>query len=148
MERKPRNPKEKMITINTLFKSLMQGFVIFAASFGIYYYMLSQDPNNASAARSMGIAVVMFANLFLVQVNSSDTDSVFTSIRRLAKDKIMWAVNLITILGMSVILYSPLNTFFKLAPLSPGQMLLVFALAGASVLWYEAVKWVIRMRQT
>ncbi|MDR0373973.1 MAG: cation-translocating P-type ATPase [Nitrososphaerota archaeon] len=140
MEYRPRNPKEKILDVKTLAKSVTQGLVIFAVSFGVYYFMLSHNPNNAAVARSMGLAVIMLANLFLVQVNSSNVDNIFSSIKRLTKDKVMWAVNVFTVLTLFVILYTPLNVFLKLAPLSIGQILTVLSLAAVSVLWYEIVK--------
>ena len=88
----------------------------------------------------MGLSVIILANLFLVQVNSSDYDFAFRSARRLAKDNIMWLVNLGTIVGIFVILYTPLSGILKLAPLTAGQLLLALGLAAASVLWYEIVK--------
>jgi len=144
MERKPRDPKSKMINAKVLLKSVLQGLTIFAASFGVYYWMLLMNPGNAPVARTMGIAVIMIANLFLVQVNSSDIDSIFTSVKRLAKDKVMWAVNILVILGLFLFLYTPLNEFLRLAPLSALQLFAVFSLAAASVLWYEIVKMIKR----
>ncbi|MCL2642334.1 MAG: cation-translocating P-type ATPase [Candidatus Bathyarchaeota archaeon] len=140
LERKPRNPKEKLLDTKTLAKSIIQGLVIFAASFGLYYFTFLQNPNDASVARSMGLAVIMVANLFLVQVNSSNTDNIVTSIKRLAKDKVMWFVNIFTVLSLLAILYTPLNGFLKLAPLSAEQFLMVLSLGALSVLWYEIVK--------
>jgi len=128
----------------------LQGLAIFAASFGPYL-LLNPDsgPEAAAIARSMGLTVIMLANLVLVQVNSSDVDSVLFSVKRLSHDKVMWAVNAITLAGLSVILYTPLNSFLKLAPLSPARLLAAFGLAAASVLWYEIVKAIkrIKMRQ-
>ena len=140
MKRKPHNPNEKLLNTKTLFRSLMQGMVIFAASFGTYYYMLLQNPDNASVARSMGLAIIMLANLFLVQVNSSETDFAIVSFKQLVKDKVMWAINIITVSGLLLILYTPLNGFLKLAPFSAGQVIAVICLSAVSVLWYEVVK--------
>jgi len=140
MERGPRDPREKLLDTKTLLKSILQGLVIFAASFGAYYAALVKNPDGAAAARAMGLAVIMFANLFLVIVNSSDTDSIFVSIRLLAKDKVMRAVVVVIIAGLLIILYTPLNDFLKLAPLSVLQLSVVFGLGAASVLWYEIVK--------
>lgn len=145
MERAPRKPKEKLVTSGMLFKSLLQGLVVFGASFLTYFTALGGDPANAPVARAMGIAVIMLANLFLVQVNSSNRDSFITSIKRLIKDKVMWAVTLGTIAGLLIIIYSPLNGFLKLAPLSALQLLMVFGIAAASVLWYEIVKLIKRI---
>jgi Ca2+-transporting ATPase len=140
MERKPRNPKSKMLNAETLIKSISQGLTIFAASFGVYYYTLTAYPDDAPVARAMGISVIMIANLFLVQVNCSDIDSIFTSFKRLSKDKVIWAVNILIVLGLLLFLYTSLNGFLKLAPLTAAQFIVVFSLAAASVLWYEIVK--------
>ena len=140
MERKPRNPNEKILTPGILFKSILQGLAVFSASFGTYFAFLQQNPANAALARTMGLAVIMLANLFLVQVNSSNYDFAIQSITRLAKDKVMWAVNIGTIAGLLLILYTPLCGFLKLAPLSAGQFFLSVGIAAASVLWYEIVK--------
>ncbi|MCL2503616.1 MAG: cation-translocating P-type ATPase [Coriobacteriia bacterium] len=155
MERKPRNPKEKLLDAKTLLKSVVQGLVIFAASFGAYVFALfhgqgsvPQGYDNAAVARSMGLAVLMLGNLFLVQVNSSDRDSVIMSIGRLAKDKVMWGVCLLTLSGLAVILYTPLNMFLGLAPIPAGQLLVALGVAAASVLWYEAVKLADRARHS
>ena len=125
-------------------QSLFQGLAIFAAAFGLYWANLESGPE---LARSMGLGVIVFCNLFLVQVNSGDTDSVLRLIGRLAKDKVMWAVGLAVPLGWLLILYTPLSRWLKLAPLNPGQLLLTVGLAGASVLWYEGVKWILRRRK-
>ena len=140
MERSPRNPNGKILTAGILFKSILQGLAVFAASFGTYFVFLQQNPDNAALARTMGIAIIMLANLFLVQVNSSECDFVIQSITRLAKDKVMWAVNIGTIAGLLIILYTPLCRFLKFAPLSAGQFFLAVGIAAVSVLWYEIVK--------
>ena len=140
MERKPRNLNEKILTPGILLKSVLQGLAVFAASFGTYFTFLQQNSGNAPLARTMGLSIVMLANLFLVLVNSSNFDFVFQSIRRLAKDKVMWGVLIGTISGLLLILYTPLNGILKLAPLTIGQFLLVIGISAASVLWYEIVK--------
>ena len=147
MDRPPRDPKEQMLTRGGLVKSVLQGLMIFAAAFGTYFWMLAGNPGNAPAARSMGLAIVILANLLLVQVNCSDHDSVMHSICRLARDKVMWLINLGTLAGLAAILYTPLANVLKLAPLSALQMLIVLGMALASTLWYELVKVVRKTRK-
>ncbi|GAA0075736.1 cation-translocating P-type ATPase [Clostridium sp. CTA-5] len=142
MERKPRNSNEKILTTGTLVKNILQGIVVFVASFGMYFIILNQGIKDAEVARSMGLVIIMIANLFLVQVNSSDSVFVLKSMKYLIKDKIMWIVNIGTILGILIILYTPLNGFLKLAPLNIGQFLLSFGIAALSVLWYEIIKFI------
>jgi len=146
MERKPRDPKESLLDADSLIKSCVQGLAIFCASFGTYVYVLSRGVGDAAVARSMGLAVIMLANLFLVQVNSSESDPLRVSARRLAGDKLVWAINLITVAGLLAFLYTPLAGFLKFAPLTARQLLSVAALSAASVLWYEALKWANRRR--
>ncbi|MCG2731402.1 MAG: cation-translocating P-type ATPase, partial [Acetobacterium sp.] len=140
MDRKPRNPKEKLLNASVLLKSITQGLALFAASFGTYYYLLEQNPENAALARTMGFAIIMLANLFLVQVNSSDHDFAYQSFKRLVKDKVMWTVNIGTIAGLIVILYTPVNSFLKFTPLSLSQLFTALGIAAISILWYEVVK--------
>lgn len=147
MERSPRNPNEKILTAGTLSKSILQGLLVFAASFGTYFTILQQNPDDAALARTMGLSIIILANLFLVQVNSSNFDFVFQSITRLAKDKVMWVIALGTVTGLLTILYTPLSSFLKLAPLSVGQFFLAAGIAAASVLWYEVVKLVNYIRR-
>lgn len=140
MKRPPRGNGESIINGGILGKSVIQGLVIFAASFITYFVFLKNNPDNAALARTMGLVIIMLANLFLVQVNSSNHDFAIKSMVNLAKDKVMWVVNLGTIVGLIIILYTPLSGFLKLAPLSLAQLLLALIIAATSVLWYELVK--------
>jgi len=147
MNRKPRDPKEKMLTPALLFKSVLQGLIIFSVSFGTYYTLLDGNEGNAPTARAMGLTIIMLSNLFLVQVNSSDNDFAVQSIKRLVKDKVMWAAIFGTFTMLGIILYSPLNTFLKLAPLSAAMLFTAIGIAAFAVFWYEAVKLIKRCKK-
>jgi len=147
MDRKPRNPKEKLLNAKIFTKSIIQGLIIFAASFGTYYTTLNGNFDNAPSARAMGLSIIIISNLFLVQVNSSDNDFAFKSVARLAKDKVMWAVNFGTLAMLGIILYSPMNALLKLAPLSVTLLLKAVGFAVVAVFWYELVKLVKKFRR-
>lgn len=142
MERKPRDPEEKILTTGILSKSVIQGLVIFAASFVTYYLFLKQNSEDAALARTMGLSIIMLANLFLVQVNSSNIDYAIHSMKRLAGDKVMWSINLGTIGGLLLLIYTPLSGILKLSPLTAGQLFMAAGIAAGSVVWYEIVKFV------
>jgi len=146
MDKKPRDPGESLVGAGTLIKSVAQGLAIFAASFGTYCYALTRYPENAPLARAMGLAVIFIANIFLVQVNSSDTQYAYKTFTALIKDKVMWFINAATVAGLLLILYTPLGAFLKLAPLSLAQFAAVAAIGAASVLWYEIVKLIQRIK--
>ena len=137
MERKPRNVNENIANNQTLIKSFIQGLIIFISSFGIYYYFLSKD---VLSARTMGLLIIMISNIFLIQVNSSDYDYAIVSLKKLLKDKVMIMVNIVMIIGILLITYSPLNTFLKLKPLTIKEFLIVVIISFISVFWYEIVK--------
>ncbi len=145
MDRKPRNPNEKLLTTKLLFKSIIQGLVIFGASFGTYFAVLDNNCDNAPLARTMGLAIIMTSNLFLVQVNCSDKDLAYQSLKQLMKDKVMWIASIMVLVGLGVIIYSPLNSFFKLSSLSAIQLLFTLGISALSVFWYDIIK-IVRKR--
>lgn len=146
MERLPRNPKEGIINRKLLVKSVIQGIVLFIASFGAYYVSLKVNLNSVEVSRSIGLAIIMLSNLLLVQVNSSQNDFVYHSIKKLRKDPIMWLISLGTIIGIAIILYSPLAGILGLAALSMKQLIIVVLISFVSIMWYEVVKLINKLR--
>ena len=140
MERKPRDPNEKILTVNLLVKSIIQGFVLFIASFGVYYIYLIKNQASVEVARSMAISIIMISNLLLVQVNNSNKEYAYKSFIKLRKDKVMWSIIVATIVLIVVILYTPISSILKLAPLTIVDMLLVLLISVCSIMWYEIVK--------
>lgn len=147
MERKPRNPKEKILTRGILLKSILQGVVVFASSFLTYITVLRGNPSNAALARTMGLSVIMSANLFLVTVNSSNRNSILSSIKLLSGDNVFRIVVAGTLGGLLTIMYSPLSGVLNLTALSAVELCIVFGIAALSVLWYEAVKAILRRKR-
>ena len=147
MERGPRKPTEGLLNARVLLKSTIQGLTLFAASFGLYFYMLQLHPNEPEIARTMGLLVLIVANLCLVQVNCSDIESVFSSVHRDFKDKVMWGANAIIVMLFILLVYTPINQFLGLTHLHMNQVLITIGLGVCSVVWYEVVKLVKRIRR-
>ena len=145
MEREPRNTNEKLLEAKTILKSAIQGLVIFTASFATYFIFLNNYEKDAMIARTMGLTIILLANMFLVQVNSSDSEYAINSFIKLMKDKVMWIISLGTILMLGVIIYTPLNNLLKLKALSIYELLLALIIATISVGWYEIVKLIKRL---
>lgn len=144
MSRPPRNPSEPLIKLSGLIKSIVQGMIIFATSFGTYMYIYNQT-GSSGYARSMAITIIILANLLLVFVNSSERDYAFRSLKSFVHDKVMWFTSIATVLLVAVVLYTPINSFLKLKPLSLLSLLAASAMAALSVMWYEIVKLVCRL---
>ena len=82
----------------------------------------------------------MLSNVLLVQVNSSESEFAYKSLINLKKDHVMWAVGIGTLIGLGVILYTPIAEFLSLAPLNLNQIFRVVVTSVAAVMWYEIVK--------
>jgi Ca2+-transporting ATPase len=139
LDRPPRNPREALISFRLLRRSVLQGLVLFAASFGGYYIVLQQT-NNAPLARTFGLVIIIVSNLFLVYTNSSVTVPVVKMWKLVWKDRVMQIVNIATIVGLLLIVYTPLHVYLKLTPLPMGQFLIAFAIAFVAVFWIELFK--------
>lgn len=94
----------------------------------------------------MGLVIIMFANLFLVQVISSKEDYAIISLKKLAKDKVMWIIDIMSFVMVALILYTPLASFLKLAPLSFVNFVISLAFGFDSVMWYEIVKFLKKIK--
>lgn len=147
MSRKPRSLKAQIISKGFLFKSLIQGFIMFIASFGSFYIMSEVLSKSPEEARSFALAVLFLSNILLVNVNASSRDSMFKSFKSLFHDKVLWIINLSTIALLVVLLYTPINTYLKLTALPLGEAALVVGISVVSVCWYEVVKLIKRLRK-
>lgn len=139
MDKPPRKIGDKLLTKSLLGKSILQGIAIFFGSFLLYYFNLKAGVA-APVARTMGLVALMIANIFLVQVISSDYNSIFTSLKKLSKDKLLRIVNVLVIIAIIVIVYTPLNSVLGLASLNAKQLLIAIGCGFVSVIWYEFVK--------
>ena len=99
-----------------------------------------QNGVDVSLARTVGVLTIILSNVFLVIVNTSDTDFAYKTIGKLSKDNVMRIAFALMILFVIVIVYSPLNGILKLYPLTLSEMLMVISLSFVSVFWYEFVK--------
>ena len=118
----------------------LKGIIIFIASFGTYYLYLDNNINNATVACKMGLVVIFISNIILVQVNSSDTDFAYKSVMINIKDSAMWIVKVGTILGICLLIYTPISGFLKLTALSFNQLIMTIIISIITVGWYKLVK--------
>lgn len=137
MQKPPRSIKANLLNWKSLILSIFQGLIIFAASFGSYLLFL---PLGADLARTVGLMIVLISSVFLVFVYASKQDFVYQTFKNLIRDKVVVLVNLALVVLVLVVVYSPLNAMFKLAPLSIKELLYAFLMAFVAVFWFELVK--------
>lgn len=139
MTRPPRKTNQDLLTLPLLWKSLLQGLMIFLASFLLYYSLLKLG-YTAVVARTAGYSILVLSNIFLVLVNCSDTESIVKILRKLKDEKGIWFINALTLFELILMIYTPVAKVLELSPLPIFLLLLVIALSIISVLWYEVVK--------
>lgn len=146
MLKPPRRSKEALLTGRLFLKSILQGIMIFAGSFLVYYGLLITS-HTPQLSRTAGFSTLVLANILLVFVNCSDHEGLPKILNKLKKDVGIWLVNLITLLCLIGIIYSPFNSVFAFTKLPLPYVLLIIAVSAASVLWYEVVKLFKRRRK-
>ena len=139
MKRAPRSPNMSLITGHTFIKSILQGGMIFLASFLLYYGMMNQG-HSVATARTCGFVVLVLSSILLVLVNCSEAETIITIIRRLRNEKGIWITNLVLLLGLFLLIYTPLHNKFGFVPLGRSNILISVVLSIAAVVWYDIVK--------
>lgn len=139
MKKPPRQPMEPLFSKARLIKSIIQGLVIFIFSFSIYFSMLNLS-FPSEIARTAGFSVLVLSNILLVIENSSEKENIVQAFKKIRHDRGIWAVNMITLVGLGLCIYSPLHKTLGFYPLGLASISLVIAFSILSVLWYEIVK--------
>ncbi|HKL80603.1 MAG TPA: cation-translocating P-type ATPase, partial [Mobilitalea sp.] len=139
MNRPPRNSGMKLMSTGLLVKSLMQGLAIYFVSFYSYYILLKHG-YTAETARTAGYSILVLSNIFLVLVNCSEKESIIRILTKISKERGIWIVNLITLLELYIMIYTPAAKHLKLTPLPLMLNITVVSLAFISVFWYEFIK--------
>ena len=139
LKKPPRKPKDKLLSKRLLLKSTIQGLLIFISSFSIYYGMLLNS-YPIKMARTSGFVVLVLSNIFLVLVNCSEEESFVHTLNKIKKDLGIWIINLLTISGLFIMLYTPISNYLGFTPLPFAMFAFVTGIAAISVLWYEVIK--------
>lgn len=139
MNRPPRNINENILDKDTLVISLLKGITIFLAAFITYYYYL---PSNVSLARTMGFIIIVISNIFLVIITASNQKYVYQTIPFLLKDKVINSIHITIIAIILILLYTKINTFLNLTPLSLSNIIISVIISFIATFWYEIVKYI------
>jgi Ca2+-transporting ATPase len=146
MLRKPRMPNEPLLDYSLIFKAIIQGVTIFAFAFGSYVYLLYQGLE-VNTARTFAFVILIAANFFLVYVNQSEIESVFSAFKKFKNDMLLWLVNIGIFGGILIMLYVPSATeIAKTVPLTEKQLISAILISGVSTLWWEVIKLLKRIK--
>jgi Ca2+-transporting ATPase len=129
MDRKPRNPKERIISNPIIVRMVIVGVVMMIGTLAIF--KLYNPETNLMYAQTMAFSTLMFYQMFNVlncrsEFNSLFKIGVFTNMK-------LWGAILISVLMQILVIHSPLSAFFKTVPLTLMDWAYV-VLVGSTVL--------------
>ena len=125
--------------------SIVQGLAITAGTLFIYQYSV-MNGNDEALTRTMAFAVLIAANIFLTLINRSFYYSILTTLKY--KNNLVLFIIFITIAIVGLILFvKPLATFFEFETLNLLQLSICIAVGFISVIWFEIVKLIKRIKR-
>lgn len=124
--------------------SILQGLIITVGTLSVYQYSI-YNGYNETLTRTMTFTVLVVANIFLTLINRSFYHSLITTLKY--KNNLVLLIILITVSILGLLLYvKPLTEFFHFQPLHYSQLMICTGIGFVSVIWFEIVKWVKRMK--
>ncbi|HTN06996.1 cation-translocating P-type ATPase [Agriterribacter sp.] len=135
----PRPFTATFLSLNEMTISIIQGLAITAGVLLMYQYGV-QNGYDEAGTRSLVFTTLILANIFLTLCNRSFYYSLLSEMRN--HNPLLLYIISATVLLLMLMLYAPpVAKFFKIIPLSPGELLICGAAAAVSVLWFEVWKW-------
>ena len=138
MSRSPRSLHESIFNKKTVLLSLLQGFMILAATFFLFFYAIKTG-RTEEEARSFSFASLVLSNLFLISVNLSWHKGIFKIIKE--ANKVFFFVFFGTLFSLLAVLYIPyFSHLFHLASINLNDFIMVSGISFVGVIWFELVK--------
>jgi cation-transporting P-type ATPase F len=139
MRRRPRNPKEPVLTSALVFRILLVSLIILAGAFGLFEYELNRGAS-IEDARTVTVNVIIFVEILYLFNARSLTKSPF----QLGFFSNPWAIGgaILMVLVQMLFTYTPfMNRLFGSAPMSLTLWLDVIAVSLAAFAVIEVEKW-------
>lgn len=125
--------------------SILQGLIITGGTLLVYQYAVLHGYDE-NLTRTMTFTVLIAANIFLTLINRSFYYSILTTLKY-KNNLVLWII-LITVGLTGLLLYvKPLTSFFRFETLNLNQLSICIAIGFFSVIWYEIVKLIKRIKQ-
>jgi P-type Ca2+ transporter type 2C len=142
----PRSRKAGLFTYDELLISIIQGMVITAGVL-ILYYAFMKNNRSIEETRTIVFTTLILSNVFLTFSSRSFIQTIYHTIRY--KNNLAPVILIVSAAFLLLLhLVIPVRQFFQLAPISISECLLSFAIALASVMWFEVYKMDLRKRRS
>jgi Ca2+-transporting ATPase len=138
MNRPPRNPKERLFNIRSLFLSIVQGFSVLAFVLGVFV-IARRDGLTDNDSRALAFVTLVISNICLILTNRSWTRTIFSMFKE-PNSALWWVVSGATIfLGLALGVPFLRNLFhFDIFHLRDWILCLIAGIG--SILWFEILK--------
>lgn len=141
MKRKPRDPKEKILSRNYVIASFLQGFVALAAVATVFWLSLLAGKSDIDA-RAIGFVTLVSANLLLIITSLSWTGSIFSTIKNGSKALILILSGVLAL--MAIILTVPFTReILKLGTIDYNGIVMTLSALALCVFSFEIIKFVL-----
>ena len=138
MQRKPRQVGARLFSRKIVVVSLLQGWIVLLAVFGVYAFALHLD-RGEDDARALAFTTLIMANIGLILSNRSWSDSFLRTLgtRNMA---LWWVVPGALAMLAAVLLVPELRTLFHFSALPFRDIAICLAAGLGSILWFEVYK--------
>ena len=138
MERKPRDPKERLFGKRTLAISAAQGIIALIVVALVYQSALSLG-QPLDEARAIAFVTLIISNLCLILTNRSWSRSIFASFKS-RNPALAWVMGG-ALIFLGLVIYAPfLQGLFHFAPIHAMDFFLAIIAGIVSIIWFELFK--------
>ncbi|MBI2868531.1 MAG: cation-translocating P-type ATPase [Chloroflexi bacterium] len=144
MRRPPRRRNEPLFGRKVVAIAVWQGIVVLLISLLVYGYNIGQG-RGVLEARTLTFTTLVIANLGLIFTNRSWSTTILSRLG--SRNTALMVIVVATLVFLGLVIYVPfLRGLFHFGVLHLNDILVSFAAGAASVLWFEAVKYLNRRR--
>lgn len=138
MKRRPRPPNRPLFSSSLIGPAVLQGLGVLVIMLGVFLVSLIRGQGE-SDARALTFTTLIFANLGLILVNRSWSQSVIEGLK--TPNKALWWVVAGSLSILGLVMYTPYTrTLFRFSYLHGTDIAISLAAGIASIVWFEVWK--------
>jgi Ca2+-transporting ATPase len=138
MTKKPRSPSQPLFSRSLIVPSIIQGLGVLIIILGVFVIALYRGQGEFDA-RALTFTTLIFANLGLILVNRSWSQSIIAGMK--TRNNALWWVLIGSLVTLGLVLYTPyVRNVFRFSILHPVDLAICTAAGIASVIWFEVWK--------
>lgn len=134
MERKPRDPKEKIVNKHRTFLMIIIGIIMMTGTLALFWRYLGFK--ETIYAQTIAFTTLMMYQMFNVLNSRSEINSVF----KLKRNNLLYVAIAVSIALQFVVIYTPINSFFHATAINGMDWVFIVATASSVLIFGEIYK--------